>query len=123
MASLLLYNFAQGETVQLQALVGFLPDVRVIPVDRGSYGMLLSEVLAGKAPPAVAFSRKMDRKMLVIADAKGEELTLLLSGAGQVTKGQNILRAVVTETNRNWTGSYLYEHLLEEEAKLKSMQK
>jgi hypothetical protein len=65
----------------------------------------------------------MDRKMLVIADAKGEELPLLLSGAGQVTKGQNILRAVVTETNRNWTGSYLYEHLLEEEAKLKSMQK
>lgn len=121
MATLLLYHFSQGEAVQLQTLVGFLPGVRVIPVERSGYGMPLKDVLDGKTPPALSFSREMDRKMLVIADAKGEELSLLLSAAGQVTKDRDVLRALVTETNRSWSGTELYEHLLEEEATLASL--
>ena len=118
MATLLLYHFSPGEAVQLQTLVGFLPDVRVIPVERCGYGMRIGDVLEGKTPPALSFSRELDRKMLVIADAKGEELSMLLSAVGQVTKGQNILRALLTETNRDWSGTELYDHLLEEEAQL-----
>ena len=121
MATLMLYNFSQGEVVQLQALVGFLPEVRVLPVERNGYGMRLEDVLAGKTPPPVAFSKPLERKLLVIADAKGELFHMLLSAVGQVTKGQKILRAMLTETNRDWTGSYLYEHLLEEEAELERM--
>lgn len=123
MATLLLYNFSRGEAVQLQTMVGFLPDVRVIPVERNGYGMKLADVLAGKTPPSMAFAAPMERKLLVIADARGELFHMLLSAAGQVTRGQNILRAMLTETNRDWTGSYLYEHLLEEEAELERLKR
>jgi len=118
MASVLLYNFSPGEAVQLQTLAGFLPDVKIIPVERAGYGMKISEVLAGAAAPPLLFGREMEKKMLVIAGAKGEMLHMLLAAAGQVTRGQAVLRAMVTETNQNWSGLELYEHLLEEEAAL-----
>ena len=123
MASLLLYRFSQGEILQLQTMLGFLPDVKVIPVERTGFGMKMGDVLDGNESPAVLFGRDMDRKMLVIADAKGELFHMLLSAAGQVTKGQNVLRAMVTETNRAWTGLELYEHLIEEEAELSALQR
>ena len=123
MAALILYQFSQGEVLQLRTLVGFLPEVRVIPVERSGYGLTIDEVLAGKEPPALAFGKPMERKLLVIEGARGQMLSMLLSAAGQVTKGQNILRAIVTDTNRAWTGAFLYEHLLEEEAELQARMK
>ena len=121
MATLLLYQFSQGEVVQLQTLLGFLPEVKVIPVERRAYGMTIGDVLAGKTPPPMAFGPSMDRKLLVIAQAEGELFSMLLSAVAQVTRGQNILRAMVTETNLGWSGSYLYQHLLEEEAELDAL--
>jgi len=118
MPALLLYGFSQGEAVQLRTLLGFLQDVRVVEVPPAGYGVTIGDLLAGKTPPALAVGKPFARKLLVIDDAPGQMLNLLLSAAGQVTKGQSILRAVVTETNRTWSGSYLYEHLLEEEALL-----
>ena len=120
MAALILYQFSQGEILQLRTLVGFLPEVRVIPVERTGYGLTIDEVLAGKEAPALAFGKSMDRKLLVIEGARGQMLSMLLSAAGQVTKGQSILRAIVTDTNRTWTGAFLYQHLLEEEAELQA---
>ena len=117
--TLLLYGFSAGEEEQLRTLVGFLPGARVIPVPRNGYALTISEILAGKTPPALAFGKPMERKMLVIADAQGQMFHMLLSAVDQVMKGQNILRAMLTDTNRSWTGSALYAHLLEEEAVLK----
>ena len=121
MASLLLYNFSEGEAAQLTSLLGFLPDTQVIPVPEKGWGMTLDQILSGQTPPAIAFPKPMERKLLVIADAQGELFHMLLSAVGQVTKGQNILRAMLTETNRSWSGSDLYEHLLEEEAELAAL--
>ena len=113
--AILLYEFSPGEVVELKAL---LPAVRLIPVPRAGYGLTLSEILAEKAPPALAVGTPLSCKMLVLANANGPLAHFLLDACAQVTGTRKVLRAMLTDTNRAWTGATLHEHLLEEEAAL-----
>lgn len=121
--TLLLYEFSQGEQVQLTTMLGFLPEIQVIAVPRSGHSMALEELLRGTKPPALGYGTPLERKLLVIANARGQMLNMLLSAVGQVTKGQNILRAMLTDTNRTWTGTELCQHLIQEEAELKKYMK
>ena len=115
--TILLYHFTRQETGMLHLLLKHMPQVQVVSVERNAYGMSIEEVLGGKPAPALALGRDIQRKMLVLAQAKGQMLHFLLAACQQVTQDP-VLRAVVTETNAKWTGLQLYDALLEEEAEL-----
>lgn len=119
--AIMLYNFTPQEVGTLRLLLRKFPLIRILPVEKASYGMRIGDVLAGKAPPALCVGRELQRKMLLLANAEGQMFHFLLAACSQMTE-EKVLRAVLTETNKNWTGIELYENLLEEETQLESMQ-
>ena len=118
--AVLLYGFSAGEAVQLQGLIPGSP-VQVISVPSSKHAMTLEDVLANKAPPALLTAVPVPAKTLVLANVQGPLLSFLLSACKQVTGDQHVLRALLTDTNRTWTGVELCRHLLEEEAELRAM--
>ena len=118
--AVLLYGFSAGEAVQLQGLLPGAP-VQVISVPETKHAMTLEDVLADKAPSTLLAAVPFPGKMLVLANVQGPVLSFLLSACKQVTGEQHVLRALLTDTNRTWTGVELCQHLLEEEAELRSM--
>ena len=116
--AVLLYGFSAGEAVQLQNLLPGSP-VRVISVPSSRHAMTLDDILSGKPTPAFLAAASVPAKMLVLANVQGALLSFLLSACKQVTGEQHVLRALLTETNRTWTGIELCKHLLEEEEELR----
>lgn len=116
-AVLLLYNYSPQEIGACRLLLRDLPGVLVTPVARTAWGMTISDVLAGKTPPSAGPLAEISRKMIVFANAGDAMLQLLLAVCGRISE-EKPLRAVLTETNRNWTGLELYRNLLEEEMQL-----
>lgn len=119
-AAILLYNFTAGEVGALRLLLREMPAVCVIPVDRMAFGMKICDVLAGKNPLPLCVGRNFFRKMLLLAGAEGQMFHFLLAACGRITE-EKVLRAVLTETNKDWSGSELYDNLLEEEIELEAL--
>ncbi len=115
--TVLLYNFTDAEVGMLRLRLKDLRGVLIHAVGRNAYGMTIRQVLAGQSPPGFFPGREFSRHMAVLCNADGPLLHVLLDACGQAAE-EPILRAVLTETNIDWTGLELYDNLAEEEKSL-----
>jgi hypothetical protein len=117
--TILLCNFTTQELSSLRFLLRKLPGVRVMPVERRYQGATIDSLLTGS--PEEKFGLIPER-MALLAGVAGPFLSLLLDQLKQVTK-EPVLRATLTDTNRSWSFTQLYEELKAEEAALKNAKK
>lgn len=113
--TILLCNFTSQELSTLRFLLRKLPGVRILPVERRNQGATIDSLLSGNAEEQYGL---IPGRMAVFAGAVGPFLSLLLDQLRQATK-EPVLRATLTDTNRSWSLSQLYEELKAEEAALK----
>lgn len=119
--TVLLYNFTETEVKSWRLLMREMPMVKLMAVPKKLFGMIISDVLEGKETPVFNFGSDFSQRMLLIANAGDQMIHLLLSVCKRVTKEQ-VLRAVLTETNAAWSGLELYRNLREEEDEIHRMQ-
>lgn len=119
--TVLLYNFTETEVKSWRLLMREMPMVKLMAVPKKLFGMVISDVLEGKETPVFNFGSDFSQRMLLIANAGDQMIHLLLSVCKRVTKEQ-VLRAVLTETNAAWSGLELYRNLREEEDEIHRMQ-
>lgn len=119
--TILLYNFSREEVGKLRFVLRMFPAIRVLSVEPSDQTLLLGEVLAGKKAALGIPGREFQRRMLVLAYAQGSMVHFLLGACGQITQ-EKVLRAMLTDTNVNWSGLELYENLVEEERELTAYQ-
>ena len=119
--TILLYNFSREEVGKLRFVLRMFPAIRVLSVEPSEQTLLLGEVLAGKKAALGIPAREFQRRMLVLAYAQGSMVHFLLGACGQITQ-EKVLRAMLTDTNVNWSGLELYENLVEEERELTAYQ-
>lgn len=119
--TILLYNFSREEVGKLRFVLRMFPAIRVLSVEPSDQTLLLGEVLAGKKAALGIPAREFQRRMLVLAYAQGSMVHFLLGACGQITQ-EKVLRAMLTDTNVNWSGLELYENLVEEERELAAYQ-
>lgn len=120
--TIMLYNFTPEEVGKLRFVLRMFPNIRVLSVEKSDQGLLIGDVLEGKKATMLIPGREFQRRMLVLAHAQGTMVHFLLGACGQITK-EKVLRAMLTETNVQWTGLELYDNLLEEERELEAFQK
>ena len=119
--TILLYNFSREEVGKLRFVLRMFPAIRVLSVEPSDQMLLLGEVLAGKKAALGIPAREFQSRMLVLAYAQGSMVHFLLGACGQITQ-EKVLRAMLTDTNVNWSGLELYENLVEEERELAAYQ-
>lgn len=119
--TILLYNFSREEVGKLRFVLRMFPAIRVLSVEPSDQTLLLGEVLAGKKAALGIPGREFQRRMLVLAYAQGSMVHFLLGACGQITQ-EKVLRAMLTDSNVNWSGLELYENLVEEERELAAYQ-
>lgn len=119
--TVLLYNFTETEVKSWRLLMREMPMVKLMAVPKKLFGMIISDVLEEKETPVFNFGSDFSQRMLLIANAGDQMIHLLLSVCKRVTKEQ-VLRAVLTETNAAWSGLELYRNLREEEDEIHRMQ-
>ena len=122
--SVLLYNFTAEENKRWTAALAALPEVPQVIVDKELYAAPLCELLDG-TPAAVsapyAGAGDFAERMLVMEGVDSMLFDFLLRLCDMIT-GENVLRAIVTDTNRNWNSIYLHEQLMEEERQVRAWQ-
>lgn len=114
--TVLLYSFTQREVDAFRLLLRGFPGIRLIAVPPQAYNLHLNEILT-KPVPAVIGSSVFSRHMLVFAHIPDPLVHALISICKQATP-EKVLKAMLTETNQNWTSNMLYENLLDEETLL-----
>ena len=115
--AVLLYNFTAKELEAWKFRMRGFPGIRLIPVPQSAYGLTLREILAGQTATAFAKTTAFFRPMLVFANIPEPLVHPLIAICRQITT-EKVLKAMLTDTNRNWTSAVLYENLVEEEAML-----
>lgn len=115
---ILLYNFTVEEYKEWTLALKHVPMVDPVFVDRESFHKPLGTLLGASVETFQDLpDYNFDGRMLVLVNASGKVFQYLLAVSKMVTK-EHIYCAVLTETNQSWTSSYLYEHLVEEEAEM-----
>lgn len=114
--TILLYSFTQKEQETFRFLLRGFPGIRLLVVPGQAYDCCLHKIL-NKPLPVVIGSTSFSRHMLVLAHIPDPLVHPLLAICKQATP-EKVLKAMLTETNQNWTSRVLYENLLDEEAQL-----
>lgn len=122
MTTILLFNYPEPEQKAWKFLLRKLPGIRLLPVERGRYGLTIGELLEEKPVTALRYGADFSDRMVVFAEAGGALLSLLIDLSHQVT-GEKTYRATLTDNNWNWTPPELMKELQEEEAQLKKRMK
>ena len=115
--TLLLYRFTEDEQRRARILVRKLPFLRLMIVPPADEGKKLSALLSGDKGKPLPLSGAVSAPMAVFADCPGPLLSSLLDLPKQISS-RHILRALLTETNREWTGAELFRNLREEDTRL-----
>lgn len=116
----LLYEFKGIRLGQVQKALEKLPfEIRV--VERQEYGMTLG-YLAGLEGSTVLGNRYegpgMEQEMVVFAGFVGDDIDKSLKAFRDKGLAGVGLKAVLTETNRNWNSLQLFEELKKEHAQM-----
>ena len=122
MTTILLFNYPEPEQKAWKFLLRKLPGVKLLPVERGRYGLTIGELLEEKPATALRYGAVFPDRMVVFAGAEGVLLSLLIDVSHQVTR-EKTYRAMLTENNRSWTPPELMKQLQEEEAQLQMRMK
>ena len=111
--TILMYNCSGGKFSKLQQIFAMLRlRMRVVGPDK--YHLTLAELAEGEGEPAAEFGQPIPEPMLVFCGLNGALLNQVLEII-RVSKLPKIeLKAVLTETNQEWTTTQLYEELVEE---------
>lgn len=117
MTTILLFNYPEPEQKAWKFLLRKLPGVRLVPVERGRYGLTIGELLEGKPVSGLRYGADFSDRMAVFAGAEGALLSLLIDVSHQVTR-EKTYRAMLTDNNRSWTPPELMKELREEEAQI-----
>lgn len=120
--TILLYNFTSEEVGKLRFVLRMFPAIRVVSVETSDQRLRIGDVLEGQRGAKPVPGREFQRRMLVLAHAQGPMVHFLLGACGQITQ-EPVLRAMLTDTNVNWSGLELYDNLLEEERELAAYRK
>ena len=122
MTTILLFNYPEPEQKAWKFLLRKLPGVKLLPVERGRYGLTIGELLEEKPASALRYGADFPHRMVVFAEAGGALLSLLIDLSHQVTR-EKTYRAMLTENNRSWTPPELLAELQEEEAQIQMRMK
>ena len=109
--TILSYNLPANKAARLRVLALHL-GISVCTVEAGAQGCRLGDILEGRIEHT-ADAPVFEAELLVIAGLSQSELELLLRRL-RAQKLPVALKAVLTDTNRDWTGAELYAQLLAE---------
>lgn len=114
--TLLLYSFPKNELAKFRFLLKGFPMIRLIAVPESAYQLPLKQLLEENIPVGLP-QNSFPRHMMVLAHIP-DPLTHLLINICKQSTSEKVLKAMLTETNQNWSSELLYQNLLEEEAQL-----
>lgn len=119
MAAIILCNYTSSEQNALKFLLRNFPGISIVPVEREQLGLTVKQLLEGSGEKAggPAFSEHM----AVFCGVQGPLLSHLIDLTAQAYRDKGY-RAVMTETNQNWTLPELKKELQAEEEQLKGRQ-
>ncbi|MCI8514836.1 MAG: DUF3783 domain-containing protein [Lachnospiraceae bacterium] len=118
---LLLYNFTEEEQKEWELALKPVSVVRKKFVDKKEFGIPIYSLLSEEAVPTFLYqaTEDFDGRMVLIANVTANTLFQYLLAVSKMVTKEPVYRAVLTETNRDWTSSFLFYHLKEEEAEIK----
>lgn len=114
--TVLLYSFSKHELSKFELLMKGFPGIRLISVPENAYQLPVKQLLTGVISAGLP-QRAFPRHMMVLAHIPDPLMHLLINICKQATS-EKILKAILTETNQNWSSALLYQNLLEEDAQL-----
>ena len=112
-----LCNYTPAEEKAWRFLLRGFPMLQVISIAPQQFGCTLGELAEGQQKRGSGEPGRFTGRMAIFAGAQGELLKRLIDLSGQVTK-EHAFRAILTESNRNWTLNRLYAQLEKEEQSL-----
>ncbi len=115
---ILICNYTSPEEKAWRFLLRGFPMLQVVSVLPQQFGCTLAELAEGQQKPGSNEPDGFTGRMAIFAGAQGELLKKLIDLSGQVTK-EHAFRAILTDSNRNWTLNRLYAQLEKEEQSLK----
>ena len=119
---ILICNYTSAEEKAWRFLLRGFPMLAVISVPPQQFGCTLAELTEGKPKSGSVAPNKVTGRMAIFAGAQGELLKKLIDLSRQVTK-EHAFRAILTDSNRNWTLNRLYAQLEQEERSLMGKRK
>ena len=114
---ILLCNYTPAEEKAWRFLLRSLPMLALVSVEPRQFGCTLAKLTAGQQKSVSNEPDKVTGRLVIFAGAQGELLKKLIDLSGQVTK-EHAFRAILTESNRDWTLNRLYAQLEKEEQSL-----
>ena len=119
---ILICNYTPAEEKSWRFLLRGFPMLTVISVPPQQFGCTLAELTEGTGKNGCGELPKVSGRKAIFAGAQGELLKKLIDLSRQVTK-EHAFRAIMTESNRNWTLTRLYAQLEQEERSLMGKRK
>ena len=117
----LLCSYTPAEEKAWRFLLRGFPMLELISVAPQQFGNTLQEVAEGQTHGSME-PQQVRGRMVIFVGAQGELLKKLIDLSGQVTK-EHTFRAILTDSNRNWTLNRLYAQLEKEEQSLMGKRK
>ena len=119
--TILMYNCSGPEFSKLRQIFAMLR-LRMRPVSPEQYHLPLEQLAQGKGEPSAAKAEPIPEAMLVFCGLNQRLLHQVL----EVIRVANLppipLKAVLTETNREWDTQALYQELLKEREAIQAQQ-
>jgi hypothetical protein len=119
---ILICNYTPAEEKAWRFLLRGFPMLQVISVPPQQFGCTLAELAEGQPKSGSVEPSGFTGRMAIFAGAQGELLKKHIDLSGQVTK-EHAFRAILTDSNRNWTLNRLYAQLEKEEQSLMGKRK
>ncbi len=119
---ILICNYTPAEEKAWRFLLRGFPMLEVVSIPPQQFGCTLAELTEGTGKNGSGEPTKVSGRMAIFAGAQGELLKKLIDLSRQVTK-EHAFRAIMTESNRNWTLNRLYKQLEREERSLMGEEK
>ena len=119
---ILICNYTPAEEKAWRFLLRGFPMLEVVSVLPQQFDCTLTEMTEGKLKFGSVKPNKVTGRIAIFAGAQGELLKKLIDLSRQVTR-EHAFRAILTDSNRNWTLNRLYAELEKEERSLMGKRK
>jgi len=117
--TILMYNCSGGKYFKLQQIFAMLR-LRMRMVGPDKYHLTLLELAEGEGEPAAEAGEAIPESMLVFCGVNEALLNQVLEVIRAAKLPPIVLKAVLTETNQDWTSLQLYEELVREREAFKA---
>lgn len=107
---ILLYQFNKFYTDKVEKLADTL-EYEVVNVSEDKYNLTLAELIGEKEVKQHDEKCEAPGKMAVVAGLEEDSVAAFFSVLSKATEGFDFHKAVITETNINWTADKLYKEV------------